>query len=98
MLPCSFDNQQMHWAMDLRKHTIEEAWNSQRFSEFRKIMADACPECDKRENCMGGCPICPEIVLCGQTSRRQIYQYTESGYTEARYIETLNTEQGEKQT
>ena len=98
MLPCSFDNQQMHWAMDLRKHTIEEAWNSQRFSEFRKIMADACPECDKRESCMGGCPICPEIVLCGQTSRRQIYQYTESGYTEARYIETLNTEQGEKQT
>ena len=66
MLPCSFDNQQMRWAVDLRRHTMEEAWNSKEFNRFRQNFKDACPDCDKRELCMGGCPICPEIVLCGQ--------------------------------
>lgn len=66
MLPCSFDNQQMRWAVDLRSHSIEEAWNSQEFNRFRQNFQDACPDCDKRGLCMGGCPICPDIVLCRQ--------------------------------
>lgn len=66
MLPCSFDNQHMRWAVDLKECSIEEAWNSRKFTEFRQILADACPGCSQRESCMGGCPICPEIVLCGQ--------------------------------
>lgn len=64
MLPCSFDNQQRKWEVDLRHSTIEEAWNSEIFESFRNKLRTACPDCNKREWCMGGCPICPEIVLC----------------------------------
>ena len=66
MLPCSFDNQQMRWAVDLQSHSIKEAWSSSEFNAFRRILMDACPRCSRREACMGGCPICPDIVLCGQ--------------------------------
>ncbi len=64
MLPCSFDNQQQRWAVDLRNHTIQEAWDSPVFEEFREHFRRSCPECEYRQACMGGCPICPEIVLC----------------------------------
>lgn len=64
MLPCSFDNQEQRWAVDLRKHTIKEAWESDTFEQFRNYFRKACPSCEKREQCMGGCPIRPEIVLC----------------------------------
>lgn len=65
MLPCSFDNQQMRWSVDLKHCTIEEAWNSEKFKQFRNIFLSACPQCEKQEACMGGCPISSEIVLCG---------------------------------
>ena len=65
MLPCSFDSEEMRWCVDLRTHTIKEAWNSQVFEAFRNILRSACPECGIREHCMGGCPIRKEIVLCG---------------------------------
>lgn len=65
MLPCSFDSEEMRWCVDLRTHTIKEAWNSQAFEAFRNILRSACPECGVREHCMGGCPIRKEIVLCG---------------------------------
>lgn len=64
MLPCSFDNQEQRWAVDLKTHTIEEAWNSKKFEYFRDRFRTACPNCDNRKHCMGGCPIRPEIVLC----------------------------------
>lgn len=64
MLPCSFDNQGQKWAVDLRKHTIKEAWDSAAFEDFRDHFRRACPDCAKRNLCMGGCPICPDIVLC----------------------------------
>lgn len=64
LLPCSFDNQKQNWAIDLRKYTIQEAWNSRIFDEFRNIFRDSCPRCKKKHLCLGGCPICPEIVLC----------------------------------
>lgn len=63
MLPCSFD-QEHRWAVDLRSHTIAEAWFSPAFKDFRSRLASACPACARRELCMGGCPIQPEIVLC----------------------------------
>ena len=66
MLPCSFDNQEQRWAVDLRTHTIKQAWESAEFEEFRNYFRNACPECSTREQCMGGCPIIPEIVLCEQ--------------------------------
>lgn len=64
MLPCSFDNQNRRWEVDLREKSIQEAWNSEVFEDFRNILRNACPNCEKRAMCMGGCPICPEIVLC----------------------------------
>lgn len=64
MMPCSFDNQELRWGVDLRTHTIKEAWESREFENFREYFRTACPACEKREYCMGGCPIRPEIVLC----------------------------------
>ena len=64
MMPCSFDNQKQRWSVDLRSSTIQEAWFSKAFDDFRSHLKNACPECKHRSNCMGGCPICPEIVLC----------------------------------
>lgn len=64
MLPCSFDNQEQRWAVNLRTHTIKEAWDSIEFETFRHYLRKACPDCEKRRRCMGGCPIRPEIVLC----------------------------------
>ena len=65
MVPCSFD-QENRYAVSLREYSIEEAWNSAPFAEFRKHLQNACVGCSKRESCMGGCPLTPEIVLCGR--------------------------------
>lgn len=64
MMPCSFDNQDMRWAVDLRNYTIEEAWESEEFEDFRNHLRTACPDCENRLSCMGGCPVRPETVLC----------------------------------
>lgn len=66
MYPCSFDNQDQRWAVDLKKYTIKEAWESRQFESFRNYFRTACPGCTKRSSCMGGCPIRPEIVLCAE--------------------------------
>lgn len=63
-LPCSFD-QDLRWAVNLHDLTIEEAWNSRVFEDFRNGVRARCPECSLQELCLGGCPIAPEIVLCG---------------------------------
>lgn len=63
MLPCSFD-QEDKYSVSLRDNSIEDAWNSEEFNRFRERMNVACPNCKKRELCMGGCPLMPEIVLC----------------------------------
>lgn len=68
MLPCSFD-QQKEYAVSLREFTIEQAWNSIPFNNFRNILSSCCPNCVKRENCFGGCPLLPEIVLCKERIR-----------------------------
>lgn len=69
MMPCSFDNQALRWAVDLRTHTIQEAWNSPVFEDFRGHFRRSCPRCIHQKSCMGGCPICPEIVLCSSKDR-----------------------------
>lgn len=63
MTPCSFD-QPMTWAVDLRRNTVQSAWDSPSFDGFRAILRDSCPECSERGDCMGGCPLMPEITLC----------------------------------
>ncbi len=70
MMPCSFDNQEKKWAVDLRKCSIKEAWESVEFETFRNYLRNACTDCKKRSLCMGGCPIRPEIVLCTQQVKK----------------------------
>ena len=66
LLPCSFDNQEQKWAVDLAKHSIAEAWEGSTFEDFRNHFVQSCPDCKHRTSCMGGCPIVPEIVLCDE--------------------------------
>ena len=68
MVPCSFD-QKEKYKVSLRDMSIEEAWNSEPFEIFRNKMKQACPGCEKKELCMGGCPLMPEIVFCDSEKR-----------------------------
>ena len=69
MVPCSFD-QQKRYEVQLDENTsIVDAWNSEPFERFRDKMRGACPDCDKKDLCMGGCPLMPEIVFCGSQNR-----------------------------
>lgn len=76
LLPCSFDASQ-RYGVDLRVHTIEEAFNSAPFELFRSAFRTAlnengaCGCCPDKSQCMGGCPILPEIVLCSDRLDKQ---------------------------
>ena len=69
MVPCSFD-QKKRYEVSLNDCSIEEAWNSAPFELFRNHMRSACPTCEKKELCMGGCPLMPEIVFCDSDKRK----------------------------
>lgn len=69
MTPCSFD-QDKRYAVSLRGMSIADARNSEPFERFRSKMRGACPDCKKRELCMGGCPLMPEIVFCESGKRK----------------------------
>lgn len=67
MVPCSFD--QFHrWGVNLQYNTIYEAWHSVEFDDFRDRMDMACPKCNDRNDCFGGCPIV-NITLCNRKER-----------------------------
>lgn len=68
LMPCSFD-QRNQYGVSLRDCTIEQAWNSTQFDAFRSALDSRCPACAKRANCMGGCPLLPEITLCHAPTR-----------------------------
>ena len=68
-LPCSFDNQEMRWSYDISNDTIQNAWNSKQFDDFRNHFRTSCSSCKDRRNCMGGCPIRREIVLCERSEK-----------------------------
>jgi radical SAM protein with 4Fe4S-binding SPASM domain len=69
IVPCSFDQQQ-RWSVSLRTHSIQQAWHSQAFDDFRSYQQQACPQCSKRDLCLGGCPISPDITLCDNKGLR----------------------------
>lgn len=74
MVPCSFD-QGHRFMVRLggpggAGPDIEGAWNSAPFEAFRDRLRGACPECPRRELCMGGCPLMPDVVLCDSSKRR----------------------------
>ena len=68
-LPCSFDNDQMRWVVDLNNKTILEAWQSDQFENFRDHFRNACPSCKNQRDCFGGCPITKSITLCNKKER-----------------------------
>lgn len=72
MIPCSFDNQDMRYAVSLREHTIEEAWNSEKFDKFRAHFTGSCTRCKDKALCYGGCPIRREIVLCDRPEKELV--------------------------
>ena len=69
LMPCIFDTQSRRWAVDLHTHTIEQAWNTAIFEDFRSRLSSSCPDCEKQRSCFGGCPIKPSIVLCDRKER-----------------------------
>lgn len=72
-LPCSFDNQDKKYGVQLSDSmSIEDAWNSAEFEKFRSSLRYSCKGCKDRELCMGGCPLCNSIVLCNRQERDNI--------------------------
>jgi radical SAM protein with 4Fe4S-binding SPASM domain len=69
MIPCSFDNQEKKWCVDLNTHTIKEAWESEQFEDFRNHSRNSCSTCKDWKNCMGGCPIRRSIVGCARPEK-----------------------------
>lgn len=67
-LPCSFD-QEYKYSYNLSNSTIQEAWNSSQFDNFRVHFKNSCPDCTERTKCYGGCPIRSSIVLCNREMR-----------------------------
>lgn len=68
-LPCSFDNQELRWAYDISNDTIQHAWDSKVFDDFRSHFNNSCVNCKDRLSCLGGCPIRREIVLCDRKEK-----------------------------
>lgn len=66
-LPCSFDNQDLRWAYDISNDSIQNAWDSKQFEDFRNHFRNSCSGCSKRNECRGGCPIRRQIVLCDRS-------------------------------
>ncbi len=51
--PCSFGRERMEYSIDLRKHTLQEAWDSKQFSAFRNKQGPLCTA-DRCRNCALG--------------------------------------------
>ena len=71
MVPCSFDVDEKY-VIDLRKNDIQTAFDSDIFEDFRNKLRFSCQICSLQSECMGGCSLMPEIVLCNQSSKNKI--------------------------
>ena len=64
--PCSFGIEDDTFSVDLKQHTLREAWESESFAKFRKQQSEMCSNCNA-----GVCRSCGlglEINLCGKGS------------------------------
>ena len=68
-IPCSFDNRELKWAYDISNDTIQNAWDSEIFEDFRNHFRNSCAGCKNKCSCYGGCPICRETVLCDREEK-----------------------------
>lgn len=71
LLPCSFDQTQ-RWSVSLHNRSLQSAWRSPQFDDFRHQLEAACPQCARRELCLGGCPIEPSVTLCESKKEREV--------------------------
>lgn len=71
MVPCSFDTTGKH-EVDLANLSLQEAYDSDTFDDFRNKLRFSCKSCSDRENCMGGCSLMPEIVLCERNTKAKV--------------------------
>lgn len=68
LVPCSFEKDPAY-AVDLRTHTIAEAFDSLPFDRFRHRLDGQCTGCPDHASCRSGCPIVPAITLCQRPLR-----------------------------
>lgn len=64
-VPCSFDQSQKY-SVDIKDKDIYDAWISSKFDKFRNSLKNSCKFCNKKNHCMGGCPLEQDVVLCNQ--------------------------------
>lgn len=69
MMPCSFCNQDTKYYVSLKENTIQAAWDSKVFEDFRQSRKNSCKNCINRSTCAGGCPITSEITLCNRLEK-----------------------------
>ena len=59
---------------------IKKAWNSEPFERFRDRMRQACPGCEKKDLCMGGCSLmrrsCSVTVIGEQQMAKRHHERT----------------------
>ena len=68
MVPCSFD-QRKDYGVNLKQHTVQQAWDSVNFDCFRNHLGNSCSGCKDQRLCGGGCPLVREIVLCDRKEK-----------------------------
>ena len=57
MYPCAFLQTERFKAGSLRESTFQELWdNSEIYDSFRKLRIHSCEECQRFDQCHGGCP------------------------------------------
>ena len=62
-LPCSFDNQDLKYAYDITNDTIQNAWDSEQFNEFRNHFNKSCNGCKDKESCLGRLPFAEKYSI-----------------------------------
>lgn len=69
MMPCSFDNQDKKFAVNIKNSSVLEAWNGELFKKYRAYMCYSCPDCKDQSSCYGGCLLCKSITACNRKGR-----------------------------
>jgi radical SAM protein with 4Fe4S-binding SPASM domain len=72
MMPCSFDNQDKKFAVNISNSSVLEAWNSSLFKKYRSYMCYSCPDCKDQTSCFGGCILCKSITACNRKERTTV--------------------------
>lgn len=68
--PCSFGIEEDIYSVDLKQHTLKEAWESECFEKFREQQVEMCADCN-----VGICRSCElglEMNFCWNAKSRQI--------------------------